>query len=85
MMMMAVICSSLSLERPGTCPGEFTVRVTCHETKCKSLNRIYVPKEGNVGLGTAQAEAGFIQMRVVLQRAGGQLNRGFPEVTRELS
>lgn len=37
--------------------------------KCKSLNHIYVLKEGNMGLVKLQAGAGFIQVWVVLQGA----------------
>lgn len=34
--------------------------------KWKSYNHIYVPEEGNMGLGTLQAGVGFIQVWVVL-------------------
>lgn len=37
----------------------------------KSLDHIYVSKEGNMGLGILQVGAGFIQVMVVLGQGGG--------------
>lgn len=49
----------------------------------KSLHDIYVSKEGNMGLGTLQVGAGFIQVPVVLGQGGGggsRLKKGFLEL-----